>query len=167
MLIQPSENNHKNRLNIHRAHQIRVITRRTAEAVRWIAIKQKAWLATEANQTAKKEKNSSECSYRQIWRNAGGRKRWRGSRRGRPWDPFCPTKSFAAALSVAHSDGTVGMYRGSEEEGGGESLSCSQPPAASFLHFTLPHPTSLPVLKSVCEIFLHVLSSFSPGSIHS
>jgi hypothetical protein len=45
------------------------------------------------------KKKSSEHSYRQIWHNAGGRKRWRGSRRGRPWDPFCPTRSFAAALS--------------------------------------------------------------------
>lgn len=35
--------------------------------------------------------------YHQIWRNAARRKRGRGSRRGRSWNPFSPTQFLAAA----------------------------------------------------------------------
>jgi hypothetical protein len=38
---------YKNRLNLHRAHQIRLITRRTAEAIGWIPTRHKARLTTE------------------------------------------------------------------------------------------------------------------------
>ena len=68
--------------------------------------------------------------------------------------PPPPNPSISAALSPLRR---VGIYRGSGEEGrkegGGESLSCRQLPAASFALYSSSHR---PVLKSVSKCFLEV-----------